>query len=455
MKAFETWAPRFRRHAGGTLRTTSAARPDYRDPRRAIKAGLAVLVLMFAGSGAWSALAPLRGAAQVPGVVTVESNRRTVQHLEGGIVREIGVREGDHVESGQVLIRLDATGARAQLGVLRSQYAYGRAKEARLLAERDERPTPTFPPDLRAEAEADPLVREIVTGEERLFRARRRSLAGEAAILDKRILQLRAKISGIEDLERSKQRQLALVKQEADGLAGLLRDGHTTRSRVVDLERKADGLRGELGDHMAARASAQQEIGQLELEMLQIAKTFRDAVNVRLKDVQSSNFELMERLLDARDIVERGDIRAPVAGTVVDMAVHTVGGVVPGGMPIVDIVPTEERLVIEGRLPPQHIDSVRPGQTVAVQLATAESRRLPVLDGRIMRISADKLADEKEENDHYLIRVVVEGEAVRRLGEYRLQSGMPVDILVTTRPRTLLVALYKRVEDLLTRSFRN
>lgn len=450
-----TVKPLARKSTGGDAGPAGKARTDYRDPRHAMKAGLAVLVFMFAGSAAWATLAPLSSAAHVPGVVTVESNRRTVQHLEGGIVRDLAVREGDHVEAGQVLIRLDGTGAKAQLGVLQSQLAYGRAQEARLLAERNQRPNIAFPPDLLAEAVDNPLVREIVTGEERLFEARRRNLEGRIAIIEKRILQLRTRIAGIERLERSKQRQLALVRQELEGLAGLLSEGHTTRGRVVDLERKADGLRGEVGDEKAARAGAEQEAGQLELERLQLAKTFRDAVNVQLKEVQSGNFELMERLLDARDVVERTDIRAPVAGKVVDMAAHTVGGVVPGGTPIVDIVPVEERLVIEGRLPPRHIDAVRAGQAVAVQLATAEARRLPVLSGRVARVSADTLTDENGKNEHYLIRVVIEGEAVRRLGAYRLQSGMPVDILVSTTPRTLVAALYKNAEDLLMRSFRN
>jgi epimerase transport system membrane fusion protein len=300
--------------------------PASSDPKPYLLAGLLVVVVFFGGIGAWASLAPLRGALIGPGVVTVISNRKTVQHFEGGIVAELFVVDGARVERGQPLLRLDDTRARAGLGILDNQLDLLRAREARLVAERDGHEQLVLPERLAARAEL-PQVAEILAGQRELFDARRSALRGEVEILMRRSEQLRDEITGLQAQRRSTARQIALLEEELEGLRRLFDEGFAARNRIREFERELEQLRGELGEHVADIARAENAIGESGLRTIQLEKQFREAVVDELHEVQGRIFDLEDRRVAASDELDRLLIRAPQSGTVVGMSIHTVGAV--------------------------------------------------------------------------------------------------------------------------------
>lgn len=308
------------------------------DTRRPLLIGAVIIVVTFFGIGLWAATAPLDSAAIAPGFITVESNRRTIQHLEGGIVREILVQDGDRVKAGEVLLRLDDTRARAQMGILRADLDSQLAIEARLVAERDGLPAPRFSAELTERLD-DPTVAAIVESQRALFAARGVALAGQRSILEQRIIQFGQQVDGLKALEASKAAQIKLIRDELKDLYGLLEQGYVTRPRVLALEREASRLEGERGDHVAAIARARQGAGEAQLQIYQLEKGRQEEVARELRDVRARITELRERIVAAADVLQRIDIVAPVSGTVMDLAIHTAGGVVAPGASIMDIVP--------------------------------------------------------------------------------------------------------------------
>jgi HlyD family type I secretion membrane fusion protein len=325
------------------------ANPDLRisSPRGWIVAGLVVVLMAFGGLGTWATLVPLSGAVIAPGVVTVLSNRKTVQHLEGGIVTEILVRDGDVVETGQLLIQLDGTRAQASVSILEGEIDLLRSREARLLAERDGTTEIAFPPALAARAREDANVAELVRGQQLLFEARRASLDGESELLAQRVGQYEDEIAGLQQQSLSKDRQIEIVEDELEGLHALYERGFESRRRINELERLAEELRGELGAHTMAIARAENSIAEANLRIVQLRKEFREQVVKELDDVQARFFDVSERQVAASDRMTRLEIRAPQSGIVVGMRAHTVGGVIGPGEPVLDIVPAGDELVIE------------------------------------------------------------------------------------------------------------
>jgi HlyD family type I secretion membrane fusion protein len=430
-------------------------RPPVRAP---VLAGLLILLVFCLGFGGWAALAPISSAAIAPGFVRVESNRKTVQHLEGGIIEELRVQDGDIVEAGQVLIRLDRTQAAARHDALLHQYQSLRADESRLVAERDGRDRIAFDDQLEGRR-GEPRVAEILAGQESIFETRRRSYQGQIEILEQRIEQLRSEIAGLRAQVSSEDRQLALIAEETADVDLLLVKGLERKSRLLALRRQAALLEGSRGEHSAQIARAEQAIGETELEMFSLEDRLAAEVAEELEEVQSQLAETEEELRAAEDVLRRREIRAPIAGAVMDLQFFTEGGVIEAGVPILDIVPESDRLVIEAKVSPLDIDTVEPGLPAQVRLTAFKQRSTPTLEGRVVQVSADRLSDDSPSDEQaatafYKADVEIHSAKLARLDGISLYPGMPAEVLIQTGERTLADYLIAPVLDSFARAFR-
>jgi membrane fusion protein, type I secretion system len=415
---------------------TEFAPPPKNKTRPFVIAGVLIILALFGGLGTWAALAELSSAAIAPGVVTVNTNWRTVQHLEGGIVSEILVQDGDHVERGDVLLRLDGTRTQASLEIVNSQLELARASEARLLAERDGLDVVAFPQDMLDRRATDPEVATILAGQQLLFQARRSSLGGQASILRQRIEQLNDQIGGLQVQQGATNRQIELIQEELDGLLVLYQSGYVTRSRILALEREAERLRGDRGEDLAAIARAETAIGESELQIIQLEKGFQEQVVAELRDIQAQTFDLEQRQVAAADQFDRIEVRAPESGTVLGMSAHTVGGVIGPGDPIMNIVPEDDPLIIKARVRPNDIENVTMGQDAEVRFSGLSQRRTPILHGSVIGLSADRLTDHQTGETYYEARVMIPQEELDRLNDVHLVPGMPAEVMIQTGART-------------------
>ena len=408
---------------------------------------------MFGGFGTWAALAPLDSAVVAPGTVAVYSNRKTVQHLEGGIVAEIAVRDGDRVAEGDLLIRLDATRADASLALIEGRLDELVAAEARLVAERDGLGALAFPQALLARA-GDPALSPILAGQTGLFAARRTSKEGEIAILRRRIASSEDEIDGLQAQRRSRVRQVAIIDEELVGLRALFEKGYTPRTRILALEREREELQGEQGELTAGIARAGNEIAEAELQIVQLDKRFREEVLEELRQVQAEIHELSERRIAAADERRRTDIRAPRAGIVVGLDVFTPGGVISPGQPILHLVPSDDEHIVEAQLRPEDIDRVVAGQPATVRFPAFNARTTPELQASVLTVSADRLIDEITGAPYYQAKVRIPESELARLGGQALISGMPAETFIAAGERTALTYLLKPFLDALTRATR-
>lgn len=422
------------------------------DSRPYILAGLAILAVMIGGFGTWAAVAPLSGALVAPGVVTVETNRKTVQHLEGGIVLELRAREGDVVQRNDVLIRLEDTRVKAQLAVIDGRLEVLMAREARLAAERDDVDRIAFPEALRRRMSA-PKVAEILRGQSEVFAARRSAFQGSISVLEQRAAQLREEIHGLQAQHAAKARQIEIIVKELRDLRELYEKGLVPRPRMLALEREKERLVGETGQHLADVARAEKAIGETELQTVQLRHTTRETAVTELREVEAEIFDLAERRVVFQDELERIEIRAPQAGQVVGVSVHTVGAVIKPGQPLMDIVPREDRLVVEARLRPEDVDKVAPGSKAHVRFSAFDRDTTPEVSGEVTTVSADRLTEQTGQEPYYAVRVSIAADQVARLGQLQLRAGMPAEVFIQTGDRTALSYLMKPFSDALRRSF--
>ncbi len=413
--------------------------------------GLLILFVTFGMFGTWAAVAPLDSAALAPGVVTVKTYRKTIQHLEGGIVEQINVRDGDQVEAGDVLLVLDDTQARAELGIVRGQMIASQALESRLKAERDQLEKIEFPGSFD---EQDQRVEEAVLSERQVFQARMNSHLGEVEVLEQRMTQIDEQIRGLEAIIRSKKELMSSYNDEIKDLSELLSDGFVDKQRLRDLERQVSNLEGEMADHRSSIAQAKMKQGETRLSILQLKKDFHTDVVNQLSEVQSTLFDLRERERALMDRVERTEVRAPEAGMVLGMTVHTVGGVVQSGAPILDIVPAASDLVIEAQVSPIDIDRVSAGKLADIRFSAFKSATTPVIEGQVEQISADRLTNEETGMPYYLARVELteEGRSNLEAANLVLVPGMPSEVLINTGERTLLEYLVQPATNAFARS---
>ena len=430
----------------------SASWPDD-SARHATLTGLALVVFFFGVLGAWAAIARLDAAAIAPAVIKVDGNRKSVQHLEGGIIKQLNVKEGDQVEAGQTLIVLDDVQARAAVDVLNKQYTAYRAQEARLLAERAGSATIAFPEELKSAAEGSDAALVMQT-QRALFESRRATLNGQIGLLRQRIAQTREQVTGMQGQLTAQQRQLESTQNELVGLRELFKKGYVQRQRLLELERSASALEGQAAEFSANVMRARQLIEELNLQIAQIQTDRASQVDSDLRDVQVHVLETVPRLQAARDTLERTQIRAPYSGYVVGLTAYSIGGVINRGDRIMDIVPDHNGLVVEARVNVDDIRDLRPGNRAEVRLTAYKQRTTPIVFGEVKSVSADRMTDPRTGAAFYLVQIKLDEQELKRHADIRLVPGMAAEVSIPTGARTALDYLVRPLTDSLNRSFR-
>ena len=410
---------------------------------------MAIFFLVFGVFGVWSALAPLDGAAFAPGTVTVKSYNKVVQHLEGGIVAEILVRDGDLVEAGQPLLTLDDTQARASLEVVNSQYVALKMREARLISERDGLSKVEYPAAL---ALSTANAAQEVDAQNQLFEARLDSNEGRMQILEQRVTQLQNQVRGMEALQATKEALANSFAEELQDTQKLLEQGFSEKTRLREAERSFASFSGEAAELTANIAATRVQIGETDLQILQLKSDFHNEVVSELSEVQTSLKDASERLTALRDVVSRTSITAPDAGIVNGMRVHTVGGVISPGSPIAEIVPGNDELVVQASVSPIDIDRVSEGQEARIRFSTFGSRA-PTFFGTLINLSADAMTNESTGASFYLARIELSTDSQEELGDLVLMPGMPAEVFINTGSRTFLQYLFKPLSNAVARSF--
>ncbi|WP_249582796.1 HlyD family type I secretion periplasmic adaptor subunit [Pseudomonas viridiflava] len=411
--------------------------------------GATIVLVTFGLFGIWAAFAPLGNAVYGTGLVTVQTYRKTVQHLEGGIVKELLARDGDTVKKGDPLIVLDDAQLSAQYESTRNQLISTKAREARLRAERDD--LPAIPP-LEVSGTDSQRAQEAIEGEAQVFNARKASRLGEIAVQRERIGQLKQQVLGLKDMIRTKVNLEKSYSGEIVELKDLLRQGFVDKQRLLEQERKLDMLKSEVADHESTITKTLLQINETELQIIQLTKNFSSEVVKELSDVQAKVFDLQETATALQDRLSRVVIRAPEDGMVLDMKVHTVGGVVSAGTPLLDIVPESSELVVEAHVSTNDIDRVAVGRLTDVRFSAFNSATTPVIPAIVTRVSADRLTDQQSGEPYYLVRVKLTEEGLKRLGDRKLQPGMPAEVLINAGERTMLEYLLKPAGNMFTKS---
>ncbi len=405
--------------------------------RGAMAAGFGVIAVFFFGMGGWAAYAPLNGAVVAPAVVKVEGNRKTIQHLDGGIVKQLLVKEGDPVAIGQSLIVLEDAQARAAVEILSQQSYALRAQEARLLAERGGDTAIAFPDELTSQR-ADPAIGKILQTEARQFEIRRTGLEGQISVLKQRIAQLQEQTVGAEAQRTAVKESLAIIAAELKDQNFLLDKGLTQRPRVLELERTASGLRGQLGDLTGAIAKVRQAIGEMEMQIIQARNVWATEVAKDLHEATAKLADVTPRLQAARDVLDRTNIRSPYAGNVVDLSVFSVGGVIQRGDKVMDIVPNQSGLVTEANINVDDIHDVHKGMHAELHFTAYKQRVIPVLHGDVIDVSADRLTDKRTGMPYYTALVRIDDKELAASNEVQLYPGMAVTVMIPTKERTAL-----------------
>ena len=418
-----------------------------------IAAGFAVIALFFGGFGTWSSLAVLQSAALAPGVVVVESSRKTVKHLEDGIVAEILVTEGQRVAAGDVLVRLDPTQARAKLDQLEATRIADEVIAARLRAERDGLALIVWPEWLDSRKDQE-RVGALKASQAKLFEAREAAYAGQAAVLKQKIAQSNEEITGLRGAIASQEEELALLHEQIADYTKLLQKGLIDKPRVLEVRRRAAEIGGDRLKNQAAIARAQQVIAESEIRIGELATDRVNAAANELQDVEREIPQLQEQIAAAEDVARRIEIHAPLSGRVVDLKVHTLGGVIGQGEPLMDIVPDNERLLIDAQIDPRDIDVVRTGQAAEVRFSAFHQRELRPLKGQLISLSADRFIEERTGRAYYLGRIELMEDPAVVLQGAEILPGMQADVIILTGESTLFGYLKRPIERTFERALR-
>lgn len=416
------------------------------DEKSVVRFGLITLLVGFGGFFLWAALAPLDEGVPGTGVVSVDSKRKTIQHLRGGIVESIAVREGDRVKAGDILLRLNDTDIKAQLEIVRGQYSVVKATEARLQAERGRQSSVVFPDTLIVAAKTDYRAAEAMASQAQLFEARRSALASELGTMDEIIRGLNQQIKGLQSVEAGKKTQIDLIEKELISLRGLVEEGFVPRNKLYELERILADLAGTRGGDLAQIAKAQAAISETKLRRMQREQEFSKEIETQMSEIQKEVGSQTDRMTALTDEFERTVIRAPADGAVVGMEAHTVGGVIRAGDRIMDIVPVGDTLVIEAQLPVNLIDKVHVGQLANLYLQIVlGGGTQPNIEGKVIQVSADRLTDSRTGAPYYSARIEItpRGEAEILKHKIQVQPGMQADVVIITGERTVLQYLLR------------
>lgn len=415
--------------------------------------GLVGLLLVFGSIGAWAAMTSIRGAVIASGVIVVEGYSKRVQHRDGGIVAEIRVEDGDRVEAGDLLIRLDETEIGAELAIVEAVLDEYEAKRGRLRAERDGDGEIRFPPELAARRDSAKVV-ELLLGQERLFASQKAVLDGRKDQLNQRIDQLEQEIAGVAAQATSTGEQSRLIVSELQSLQTLLADGLVPLTRVRGLEREQARLLGDAGQRQAEIARAQARIGETRLEIIQLTDDARTKTLQELGEAESRIAELQERRLEAQTKLSRTSLRAPLAGVINELAVHTIGGVIAPGDTIMSVVPQADELVIEARVRIQDIDEIVEGQGAIVRFTAFNQRSTKQAHAEVIHVSADTSQVSRDAPPSFAVRLRLSADELAPLGDLKLKPGMPAEVFIQTRMRTPLSYLLQPLSDQIARSFR-
>jgi HlyD family secretion protein len=414
---------------------------------------IALIAVFLAGSiGVLGAMTDLAGAVIAAGSLVVESNVKKVQHPTGGVIGELLVEDGSRVRAGDLLVRLDPTEAQANLSAVSKALWELTARRARLEAEREGAEAVTFPPDLMAES--DPEIARIITGERKLFELRREAQNGQKAQLRERISQLKEEAGGLAEQAAAKKKEIELVHKELGGVRELFDKNLVPISRLTALERDAARLEGERGLLTAQGAQTKGKISEIELQIIQIDQNMRSDVAKELGDIRAKTSELTEKRITAAEQLKRIDIRSPQDGVVQQLVVHAKGGVIAPAEQIMLIVPQADALVVEVKVTPQDIDKVSVDQPAQLRFTSFNQRSTPELNGKVIRIGADTVKDDKSGTSYYLLRLTLDAGEIDRLDGHRLVPGMPVEAFIKTKDRTMLSYFLKPLTDQSRRAFR-
>jgi len=399
----------------------------------------------------WAALAPLDKGVPLSGTVTVATNKKAVQHLTGGTVEAILVKEGDVVKAGDVLVRMNAVQSRANAESSRVQYFAARAVEARLIAERDGK-QPIFLPSERQGERDDPRVAANVNLQQQLFASRQMAIHSELLALDENIAGLMVQSQGLKDSLEGKKVQLAFLKEQLDGMRDLAKEGYVARNRLLELERTYAQLATAISEDLSNMGRGQRQISEFKLKRVQRQQEYQKEVRTQLSETQKEAGTLANRLNGLDYDLDNVMVRAPVGGTVVGMAVFTHGGVVAPGFRLMDIVPGDDALVVDGQLPVHLVDKVHPDLPVDLIFSAFNQNQTPHIPGVVTHVSADRLVDEKSGQPYYSLKARVAPEGMKMIAKLQVRPGMPVELFVKTGERTMLNYLVKPMIDKFNRS---
>lgn len=456
--------------------------------------GCWLTIVVFGVFGLWSVLARIDSAAIAPGKVILDENRKSISHLEGGIVETIHKNVGSHVKRGDALITLKEVRAKAQVDLLQNQLDSNLAIEARLIAERDKLDSVVFPDRLLKKAAAIPElekavgkaqaavdaemdeakklflieslataksrlqdaenVKEILNNQRRIFTTRTENFQGQLDILETRLNKHDQEIKGLQIQADSMDSQIQLLSQEINVVDKLVKEGNATRPRLLALQRQRAELQGRQGEYMALKAKARESIDETHLSMLNTESEYMNKVVEELKQAQQVISEVNEKITASADVLDRVVIRAPVDGIVNDLTVHTEGGVIKPGEKILDIIPLSDEMTVEARVSPQDIDVVHGGLEARVRLTAFKARQVPPVIGTVTFVSGDQYTDERTGQSYFLARIKIKAGELEQLGDVALSPGMPADVLIITGSRTFLAYLMDPITQSFQHSFR-
>lgn len=409
-----------------------------------VRKGNVILGVFVFGALLWGAVVPLDSAIVAHGEVVVKTHRKTIQHLEGGIVREIRVAEGQNVKAGQILIVLDDTQTQATLSVLRASIDTLTAQEARLTAERDRKDKVEFPPELLARA-SDPTVAEAIRGEQEAFASRKAALGQQVSVLGQRSGENGRMIAGLRSQQAAVEHQKELLEQEVASVDGLYKQGLSTLPRLLSLQRQVADLTGQAGQLSEKIAQVNLSSGENTIQISRVRQEQLSQIVQDLRDVQTKKYQALDRLHAAEDMLKHSKLMSPVTGTVVSLQAHTVGAVIKPGETVMEIVPKDDRLDVEAQIRPDDADELYPGMDARVNFSAYKQRSLPLITGKVETISADRLIDQRSGQSYFSIIVSVDAGQLKDYPDARLMPGLPVEVEVATGSRTALQYLFSPI----------
>lgn len=416
--------------------------------------GYAALVVLVLGLGTWSAMARISGAIVASGTIAVEGNRQVVQHPTGGVIEAIFVRDGNVVEEGDILIKLDGKSLISELGIVEGQWFEILARKSRISAERDGLAAVAFGPEVLERAEGDAVIRDLITAQEQQFEARRKTQADEASQLDERKVQIANQIDGLDAQQDATQSQIDLIAREIEGQEALLAQGLTQITRVLTPQRELARLRGSAGQTEASIAESRGRIAEIEIERVRLASKLREDAIAELRDLEYREIELRERRDALLEEISRLDLRAPVGGIVYGSTADTLRGVIRPAEPILYIVPQDSPLIVRSRIMGINIDQIHVGQPAVLRFSAFDMRTTPEVAGELIAVSADVFEDERTGASYYRADIRMAENAQSLLGSRTLLPGMPVEAFIRGEDRSPLNYLLKPFLDYFSRAFR-